>query len=940
MHLDNHLASTYGPSTLVRIGLVWLLALGAIQTAQADPTVTQVVAGGMHSCALTTDGAVRCWGDNRFGQLGSTANSGTESPNPSPLAVQGLDNNVVAITAGGSHTCALTMAGAVRCWGLNNYGQLGSITNSGAYTPNPIPLNVQGLNDGIVAIAAGRHNTCALTSGGTVRCWGWNYYGQIGGTANNGTGEANPVPFDVQGLHSGAVAIAVGSGQTCALTTTAEVRCWGSNSSGELGTTVNSGTFNPNPSPLEVQGLDSGVTAIAAGDAHTCALTATGEVRCWGGNYSGQLGNLANYETNNPNATPLEVQGIGGEVVAITAGAKHTCAQSTVGPPVRCWGYNHYGQLGATTDGTTSPTPLNVQELDGDLSAIAANGLHTCALSTSGALRCWGYNLYGQLGSDANIATHESNPFPQDVQGLNTILPQGQEIAFAPPVAMPRGTSLALAATAISSETVSFDTWTPGICAIDGNTLTATTTGLCGVRASQAGSADYAPAPQQLRLIRVLRNLTVNVTGQGSVDIAPEPVGGSIDTCSEVGSPCIAAYDDATELSLAATPGTGWHLADWDGDCTVDGLDSLLATVVLDTNDVACTASFEIDTHAVTLAADPIAGGSVNTAGGFDLTAVPHGSVLDVVASPNPGWNVADPTMHPPLLSCGHQTNAIVLPDNSLAFDALIDETCTITARFANQAPNFTVADADLTALVNGAEVVVAAWATDIASGDSHDPMQAIHFELSSAGVTPPGTQLFAPGGEPFIDAAGTLRFTPGPDLGTSEFNVLLIDDASSDHGGNDTSIPQLLIISIAPFGTDLSIAADLPPRTRYPGERVTFALDLANSGPDDAADASIAWTPPAELSDIEWLCEPQGTATCAASGNGAIADGIDLPANEALRYLIKATLPSDVSIATIPGSASVAPGPDQVDLDHSDDSVSWQIRIDGLFRDSMEDAP
>ena len=298
------------------------------------------VSGGLeHTCALTSSGGVKCWGGNGHGQVGP--NQGSNST--TPVDVSGLGGGVVAIGAGRDHTCAVTSSGGVKCWGRNDTGQLGDGTTALRYTP----VAVSGLDAGVVSVSGGGAHSCALTSSGAVLCWGWNAYGQLGdGTTTN---SLTPVP--VSGLDSGVVAISAGSAQTCALTSGGAVLCWGYNGSGQLGdgTTTNSST------PVAVSGLGSGVGAISAGDHHTCALTNGGGAQCWGYNGYGQLGD----GTTTGSLTPVGVSGLGTGVVAIGAGYAHTCAAFS-GGGVRCWGYNISGQLGNGTT-TDSSTPVEVR---------------------------------------------------------------------------------------------------------------------------------------------------------------------------------------------------------------------------------------------------------------------------------------------------------------------------------------------------------------------------------------------------------------------------------------------------------------------------------------------------------------------------------------------------------------------------------------------------
>jgi alpha-tubulin suppressor-like RCC1 family protein len=356
-------------------------------TAPAGATagVTQPIAAGTSfTCALTAAQGVQCWGYNNDGQLGD----GTYTDSLTAVDVSGLTSGVTAIAAGGYHTCAVTTAGGVKCWGDNSAGQLGD----GTYDASPTPVDASGLTSGVAAIAAGDLNTCALTTAGGVKCWGYD--------AGSGT------PVDVTGLTSGVTAIAVGLHHMCALTAAGGVQCWGSNTFGQLG----DGTTTDSTTPVDVTGLTAGATAIAAGDWHTCAAMASGGTKCWGRNLAGQLGD----GTLTDSSTPVDVLGISSHLTTITAGQDHTCALTTAGS-VQCWGYNYTGQVG---DGTTSArlTPVVVTGLTSGVTAITAGDQHTCALSASGRLRCWGDDSSGELGD----GTYANAAAPVDVTGLTS----------------------------------------------------------------------------------------------------------------------------------------------------------------------------------------------------------------------------------------------------------------------------------------------------------------------------------------------------------------------------------------------------------------------------------------------------------------------------------------------------------------------------------------
>ena len=361
-------------------------------TANPLTDVAAVAAGGSHTCALTTAGGVKCWGSNYSGQLGD----GTTTDRTTPVDVTGLTSGVAAITAGslGNHTCALTRAGGVKCWGDNPGGELGDGTTANRASP----VDVVGLESDVAAVAAGTSHTCALTTAGGLKCWGWNGLGQLGAPTTEScvrSSEKGPTeysepcsttPVDVTGLSSGVAAVAAGgdfySSHTCAVTTEGGVKCWGDNTAGQLG----DGTATSRVTPVDVVGLSTGVAAVAAGGGHTCALTAAGGLMCWGSNFLGQLGD----GTTTGRTTPVDVMGLTSGVAAVAAGAYHTCALTTEGG-LKCWGGNLFGKLG---DGTTTggTTPVDVVGLTSGVAAVAAGYIHTCAVTTAGGVKCWGDN--------------------------------------------------------------------------------------------------------------------------------------------------------------------------------------------------------------------------------------------------------------------------------------------------------------------------------------------------------------------------------------------------------------------------------------------------------------------------------------------------------------------------------------------------------------------
>jgi alpha-tubulin suppressor-like RCC1 family protein len=372
-------------------------------TTKTSITSIMVSAGTSHSCAVTTASGVKCWGLNVSGELGN----GTTSQSPVPVNVSGLGAGagVIAVSAGGSHTCAVTSTGVVRCWGANGSGELGN----GTTVDSKVPVVVAGLN--AVAVSAGSNYTCAVTSTGGVKCWGDNFYGVLG----NNTTVSSSAPVDVSGLGSGAKAVSAGRYHACAVTTDGAVSCWGSNGDGQLG----DGTNSDRLVPVAVSGLGagSGAVAVSAGGYHSCAVTAVGGVECWGNNGSGELGN----NTNESSLLPVEAFGLGfgSGAVTISTGLYHSCAVLLNGA-AKCWGANFWGEVGNRSD-DPAITPVDVFGLASGAGAIAvsAGDDQTCAVVTlgsakDGAVKCWGSNSGGQLGDGSNVSSN----VPVNVVGL------------------------------------------------------------------------------------------------------------------------------------------------------------------------------------------------------------------------------------------------------------------------------------------------------------------------------------------------------------------------------------------------------------------------------------------------------------------------------------------------------------------------------------------
>lgn len=229
-------------------------------------------------CARTTSGAAKCWGDNSYGQVGDgVASTGFGDTRTSPVAVSGLTANVSDISAGSDSACAvIAPAGAVKCSGRNNYGQIGDGTTTDRLTPT----DVVGLSGGVASVHVGAGYACARLTTGGVKCWG-NY------ALGNGTFTNSLTPTDPIGLGSGVIKIAASFSNICALMSDGTVKCWGSNYEGAVG----DGTLIDRNVPTAVVDLKGPAVLVSAGATSSCALLATGAIQCWGGNQAAQMGN-------------------------------------------------------------------------------------------------------------------------------------------------------------------------------------------------------------------------------------------------------------------------------------------------------------------------------------------------------------------------------------------------------------------------------------------------------------------------------------------------------------------------------------------------------------------------------------------------------------------------------------------------------------------------
>ena len=379
-------------------------------------SATEVSAGYYDTCALLSAGTVDCWGLNYSGELGQGGTlPGTDSSTPVPVYSSGTTplGGVSSIGVGGFHVCARLSSGITDCWGNNGDGELGNGTSADA--ANPVAVYSSGTTPltNVSQLSPGMYFTCVVLAGGTMDCWGDNTSDQLG----TGMLGRSTTPISVSGV-ADASGLSSGSEHACAIRSGGTVWCWGRNNSGQLG----NGSTTDSSTPVQVKGAGgtgflTNVAQVSAGAQHTCALVSTGSgtVWCWGDDEYGQLGDGTYGDTYGVRTTPVQVEGILGSgfltgVAQISSGGYHTCAR--ISGAVDCWGNDFEGELGdgATLPGSDSSTPVSTGL--SSVTDIGAGNSHTCAVLASGAVDCWGWNHYGQLGR--GTTTDSSSPAPVD----------------------------------------------------------------------------------------------------------------------------------------------------------------------------------------------------------------------------------------------------------------------------------------------------------------------------------------------------------------------------------------------------------------------------------------------------------------------------------------------------------------------------------------------
>lgn len=370
------------------------------------PDVPQVLTtADDHSCGIT-EGVVFCFGIDNFGQLGNGPALTGNQPAPTRVDVSGLpeDTWFTEVNAADRHSCAVTRDGDIYCWGNDSTGALGDGPDRPEIRETPTRVDRSGLptGAGFASVTAGEHHTCGLASTGAAYCWGADGAAPLG----NGPGltelQPTPSPVDTSTTDTSTWrSIDAGAIHTCGVTTTGTGYCWGNDAYGQVGNGFDRWDNEESPYPVVMTDLPSATTwaTVQAGDNHTCGLTTDGDAYCWGRDNRGQLGN-GTAHSGNQNHVPLPVDTsqlpAGTTWRWISAGDELSCAITSAGA-LYCWGSfvgnSWLSPVAIDTSGLPSGTTFRYVD-------VATSGTHICAESAAGVAYCWGVDVFGQLGDD------------------------------------------------------------------------------------------------------------------------------------------------------------------------------------------------------------------------------------------------------------------------------------------------------------------------------------------------------------------------------------------------------------------------------------------------------------------------------------------------------------------------------------------------------------
>ncbi|AKF85338.1 hypothetical protein MFUL124B02_11390 [Myxococcus fulvus 124B02] len=407
-------------------------ATGVVAIRVRETVPTAVVAGETHACAVFMDGRVKCWGAHRAGALGlGTSGNRGDDPNEMggklPFVGLGTGQRVTSLDVGRNSTCALLASGAVKCWGGNDWGQLG-LGDTEARGDDPgemddaLPAVDLGTGRTAKSVAVGSGHACAILDDDSVKCWGTNGFGQLGLGNGETVGRGyqpgqmgDALPTVALGAGRTAKALTTGADHTCAVLDDGSLKCWGDNQHGQLGLgdMKNRGTqAREMGDALLAVDLGAGRTAksVTADRSFTCAVLDDDSVKCWGDNVNGHLG-LGDTKARGTGPgemgdalRPVDL-GAGRTAKGLAAGTYSSCALLD-DATVKCWGAGFSGSLGSGSHDSigvrpdqmgAALTPVNLGT-GRTAKSVSVGFSYACAILDEGSLKCWGNNREGQLG--------------------------------------------------------------------------------------------------------------------------------------------------------------------------------------------------------------------------------------------------------------------------------------------------------------------------------------------------------------------------------------------------------------------------------------------------------------------------------------------------------------------------------------------------------------
>ena len=377
-------------------------AQGSVAIPIVKDKVIQITGGSHHACALYESGRAKCWGNNGSGRLGIGSKEiivGSKIEDMDNLPYVIIKEKIKHISAGREHTCALLENGKAKCWGDNSGKELGVESTAlalGSTKAEMENLPFVQIEESLIQIVAGRKATCAVTVSHKAKCWGVNMLNKLGLGPQNVFSIKDRPYLDVLQLEDKVLSISMGENHTCALLDGGRARCWG-NSTGNIfgnGKEVDDGGYVP---------MGEKIIQVFAGDYHNCAVLESGRAKCWGqGTYRLGIGTQRQESQNQVEVRYLPYVLVD-EPITQMAAQYHTCGV-TVSGKLRCWGANYSGQvghgvlaenLGKDKEEINAPIlPVEGQQVV----QVATLANSTCALLGTGKVKCWGDNSSGQLG--------------------------------------------------------------------------------------------------------------------------------------------------------------------------------------------------------------------------------------------------------------------------------------------------------------------------------------------------------------------------------------------------------------------------------------------------------------------------------------------------------------------------------------------------------------